>query len=87
MQAKLIHTFLVQVKLTAEVAAEVGGLKEVTGTGTSVLIEGELAKTPEGTKQKVELKATRVVHLGRCDNSAGHYPLAKKKQSYEVRPL
>lgn len=30
---------------------------------------------------QVELKATRIIHLGRTDASA--YPLAKKKQSYE----
>lgn len=33
--------------------------------------------------QKVELKATKVVHLGACDNSAGNYPVAKKKQTLE----
>jgi len=33
--------------------------------------------------QKVELKATKVVHLGPCDNSAGKYPVAKKKQTLE----
>eukprot|EP00884_Botryococcus_braunii_P020518 jgi/Botrbrau1/714/Bobra.160_2s0037.1 len=33
--------------------------------------------------QKVELKASKVLHVGPCDNSANHYPLAKKKQSFE----
>ena len=33
--------------------------------------------------QKVELKATQILHLGPCDNSAGQYPFAKKKQSLE----
>ena len=33
--------------------------------------------------QKVELKATRIVHVGACDNSAGNYPLSKKKQTFE----
>jgi asparaginyl-tRNA synthetase len=37
--------------VTKEVAEEIGGLKKLTSTGTSVLIEGALAKTPEGTKQ------------------------------------
>jgi hypothetical protein len=37
--------------ITKEVAESVGGLKLLTPTGTSVLIEGELAATPEGTKQ------------------------------------
>jgi asparaginyl-tRNA synthetase len=33
--------------------------------------------------QKVELKASAVLHVGPCDNSANNYPLAKKKQSFE----
>ena len=36
-----------------EVAEEVGGLKQLTPTSTCVLIEGVLAQTPPGTKQKV----------------------------------
>ncbi len=67
--------------VTKEVAEEVGGLKELCPTSTSVLIEGTLEETPPGTKQKVELKATKVVHLGKTD--AAEYPLAKKKQSFE----
>ena len=34
--------------------------------------------------QKVELKASKVVHVGTCDNSAGNYALAKKKMTMEV---
>lgn len=49
-----------QVMVTKEVADEVGGFKEITPTSTCVLIEGVLAETPPGTKQKVELKATKV---------------------------
>ena len=37
--------------VTKEVAEAIGGLKKLTPTGTSVLIEGTLAQTPEGTKQ------------------------------------
>ena len=36
-----------------DVAEEVGGLKQLTPTSTCVLIEGVLAQTPPGTKQKV----------------------------------
>jgi len=57
------------------------GLKALTSTGTSVLLEGQLAQTPEGTKQAVELKVSSVCHLGPCDGSS--YPMAKKKQSME----
>ncbi|KAL6755559.1 hypothetical protein V8C86DRAFT_207122 [Haematococcus lacustris] len=70
-----------QVMVTKEVAEAVGGLKHLVMTGTSVLVEGELSATPEGTKQAVELKAARIVHLGLCD--AAHYPIAKKKTTYE----
>ncbi len=37
--------------VTKEVAQEVGGLKGLCPTGTCVLLEGQLAETPEGTKQ------------------------------------
>jgi hypothetical protein len=37
--------------VTKEVAEAVGGLKKLVPTGTCVLIEGNLAETPEGTKQ------------------------------------
>lgn len=57
------------------------GLKVMLSTGTSVLLEGELARTPEGTKQLVELKVSRVCHVGTCDASS--YPIAKKKLSME----
>lgn len=34
-----------------EVAEEVGGFSSLTPSGTSVLLEGQLTQTPEGTKQ------------------------------------
>ena len=40
-----------QVMVTKEVAEAVGGLKAITSTGTSVMVEGELTETPPGTKQ------------------------------------
>ena len=40
-----------QVFVSTEVAAEVGGLKALTSTGTSVLVQGTLQRTPEGTLQ------------------------------------
>lgn len=40
-----------QVFVSTEVAAEVGGLKALTSTGTSVLVQGTLRRTPEGTLQ------------------------------------
>lgn len=40
-----------QAIVPAEVAEPLGGLKELTPSGTCVLLEGQLAETPEGTKQ------------------------------------
>ncbi|CAK0787728.1 hypothetical protein CVIRNUC_010950 [Coccomyxa viridis] len=77
-------TFLsLQAVVPLEVAEAAGGFSSLTPSGTSVLLEGHLAETPAGTKQKVELKAAKVVHVGTCDNSAGNYALAKKKMSME----
>lgn len=70
-----------QIMVEKELAETVGGLKELTPTGTSVLIEGTLTETPEGVKQAVELKASKILHVGKCDPSI--YPMAKKKQSFE----
>jgi hypothetical protein len=49
-----------QVMVDKAVAEGSGGLKRLVPTGTAVLVEGTLAETPEGTKQAVELKATKV---------------------------
>uniref|UniRef100_A0A7S0US18 asparagine--tRNA ligase n=1 Tax=Polytomella parva TaxID=51329 RepID=A0A7S0US18_9CHLO len=70
-----------QVMVPKEVAESHDGLGKLVPTGTSVLIEGELSRTPEGTKQLVELKATKIHHVGLCDAST--YPIAKKKTSFE----
>lgn len=37
--------------VSKEVAEAVGGLRKIVPSGTSVLVEGELSATPEGTKQ------------------------------------
>lgn len=43
--------FTWQVFVSTEAAASVGGLKAVTSTGTSILVQGTLRRTPEGTLQ------------------------------------
>lgn len=50
--------------------AEASGttLKDLVPTGTCVLIEGVLSKTPEGTKQAVELKASRTLAEPLCSD-------------------
>ena len=40
-----------QAVVSVEVAEAVGGFSSLTPSGTSVLLQGELTKTPEGTKQ------------------------------------
>jgi asparaginyl-tRNA synthetase len=50
-----------QVMVTKEVAeANDMTLKDLMPTGTCVLVEGILSKTPEGVKQAVELKVLSV---------------------------
>jgi hypothetical protein len=62
----------VQVMVTKEVAEEIGGLKQLTATSTCVLIEGVLAETPAGTKQKVRECCHAVLAAAciRCSASA-----------------
>ena len=47
----VIVPFTLQVFVSTEAAAGVGGLKAVTSTGTSILVQGTLRRTPEGTLQ------------------------------------
>ena len=47
----------VQAVVPLEVATAVGGLKELTPSGTSVLLEGTLTETPPGTKQVLSFGA------------------------------
>lgn len=56
-------------------------LAQLTATGTCVLVEGELKKPPEGTKQAVEMRAERVVEVGPAD--PGKYPLPKTRFTLE----
>ncbi|XP_052166283.1 asparagine--tRNA ligase, cytoplasmic 3-like [Oryza glaberrima] len=63
------------------VDAAVHPLAPLTATGTSVLVEGELKKPPEGAKQRVELRVDRVIEVGEVDPAA--YPLPKTKLTLE----
>eukprot|EP00250_Pteridium_aquilinum_P014639 c22110_g1_i1 orf=386-2074(+) len=63
------------------VDASLGSLSELTPTGTCIRVEGELKMPPEGTKQKVEFKVTKILEIGPCDSSS--YPIAKTKLSLE----
>lgn len=63
---------------------ETPGFDDITskraGTGASILIEGEIVKSP-GSKQALEIKASRAVLLGEC--VPGEYPLAKSRLPLE----
>ena len=63
------------------VDATTASLQQLTPTGTSVLVEGELKKPPEGTKQKVEFKVSKILEIGPCHPST--YPIAKTKLPLE----
>jgi asparaginyl-tRNA synthetase len=54
--------------------------KNINLTGTSLLIEGILSKTPENTKQKFEVKVNNIIYYGEC---AKGYPLSKNRMSME----
>jgi asparaginyl-tRNA synthetase len=62
-----------QVLVDANVAAE----RQLTLTGTSVLVEGQLVQPPEGKNQKVELLVENILHVGTVN--AAKYPIAKAK--------
>jgi asparaginyl-tRNA synthetase len=64
------------------VPASVHPIEELRHTGCCVLVEGLLKASPaSATGQRVELHATRVLHVGPCD--AAVYPIAKKKITLE----
>ncbi|PKA53441.1 Asparagine--tRNA ligase, cytoplasmic 3 [Apostasia shenzhenica] len=63
------------------VDAAVFPLAQLTPTGTSVLVEGELKKPPEGVKQNVELRVDKVLEVGLVDPAK--YPLPKTKFTLE----
>ncbi|XP_039136392.1 asparagine--tRNA ligase, cytoplasmic 3-like [Dioscorea cayenensis subsp. rotundata] len=63
------------------VNASVFPLAQLVHTGTSVLVEGELKKPPEGVKQRVELHADRVLEVGPADPSS--YPIPKTRLTLE----
>ncbi|KAF6153879.1 hypothetical protein GIB67_001112 [Kingdonia uniflora] len=63
------------------VDTSVADIGQLVQTGTCVLVEGELKKPPEGTKQNVELRVERVVEVGPVDPAK--YPLPKTKLKLE----
>lgn len=60
-----------QAVVPSEVAEAVGGFSSLTPSGTSVLLQGELTKTPEGTKQVGPLAMSGIPHMSTLLRGAG----------------
>jgi len=58
------------------VDSSVASPSRVMGTGTCLLVEGQLERASEG-KHVIELKAEKVLHIGTVDFDK--YPLSKKR--------
>ncbi|CAL0321878.1 unnamed protein product [Lupinus luteus] len=63
------------------VDASVGELGEVVMTGTCIVVDGLLKIPPPGTRQRVELRAQKLLHVGPVDPS--NYPLPKTRLTLE----
>ena len=68
-------------QVIVEAAVAGGDLSQVVPTGTCVVVDGELKLPPAGAKQKVELRAEKVVHVGPVDPAK--YPLPKMRLTLE----
>ncbi|KAL1318795.1 hypothetical protein HN51_071087 [Arachis hypogaea] len=68
-------------QVIVEAGLVAGELSQVVPTGTCVVVDGELKLPPEGAKQKVELRAEKVVHVGPVDPAK--YPLPKMRLTLE----
>ncbi|KAF5175354.1 Asparagine--tRNA ligase, cytoplasmic [Thalictrum thalictroides] len=62
-------------------------LASLVATGTCIYVEGELKKTPEGTKQKVELKISAVAQIGNALSYATHSFFQKHGFLYVHNPF
>jgi len=73
--------------VTKEVAAAVGGLKDLVPTGTSVLIEGELTEAPAKAKQVLRRQSALCSIILTCRilteplAAVGHTALAHSKNA------
>lgn len=63
------------------VEADKADLGQLVPTGTCVAVDGVLKLPPAGTKQKVELRVEKVVHVGPVDPAK--YPLPKTRLTLE----
>lgn len=63
------------------VEASLADLGQLVLTGTCVVVDGHLKLPPSGTKQKIELRADKVLHVGPVDPAK--YPLPKGRLTLE----
>ena len=56
-------------------------LKELTPSGTSIVVEGVLKEILDGTKKNVELKVQKILHVGTADPAK--YPITKTRLPLE----
>jgi len=63
------------------VDASLADLGQLVLTGTCVVVDGHLKLPPPGAKQKIELRADRVLHVGPVDPAK--YPLPKMRLTLE----
>ena len=63
------------------VDAAVADLSPLVPTGTCVAVDGVLKLPPAGTRQKVELRVEKVIHVGQVDPAK--YPLPKTRLTLE----
>lgn len=63
------------------VEASLADLGQLVLTGTCVVVDGLLKLPPTGTKQKIELRAVKVLHVGPVDPAK--YPLPKMRLTLE----
>jgi asparaginyl-tRNA synthetase len=63
------------------VEASLADLGQLVLTGTCVVVDGHLKLPPSGTKQKIELRADKVLHVGPVDPAK--YPLPKMRLTLE----
>lgn len=61
--------------------ASLADLGQLVQTGTCVVVEGHLKLPPSGAKQKIELRADEVLHVGPVDPAK--YPLPKTRLTLE----
>ncbi|KAL1195189.1 Asparagine--tRNA ligase, cytoplasmic 1 [Cardamine amara subsp. amara] len=67
--------------LQVMVDSSVSDLPKLVATGTCVTVDGCLKTPPEGTKQKIELRVEKVIHVGTVDTAT--YPIPKTKLTLE----